>query len=306
MTSSQTLTTKPFTDWLDVTFAPTDFPYREISNFLHSLEAHRVKSDQTVDCWSVGDGKINVESRQRFARVSASGASLVFLRSVKKYTDFLSILADSPHRVTRIDAAIDVFTDAAPIIKNLRRKYPVTCKLSQKPVKTKTILAARPWDEVQSGTFYVGRRGSGDVRAKVYDKALEAFERRNEQLPPTARYEVTVGKGFSPTLRDAADPTALFWHFASPALLKAPKGVPQWESKPLEGWSMPVRLHEPAEVLKRRIESSPDLRSLVALAWEIGPNGPEYMESLIHRLIHAYKASDSHSETDPVPSLPVE
>ena len=73
-----------------------------------------------------------------------------------------------------------------------------------------------------------------------------------------------------PSLRDAGDPEAMFWHFASPALLKRPPGIPDWEPTGSPDWTMPDFLVEPAEVLKRRVETSADLTALITLSDQLG------------------------------------
>jgi hypothetical protein len=121
----------------------------------------------------------------------------------------------------------------------------------------------------------------------VYDKAWEALSKRGEQLPPTTRYEMTSRgeKGrVGPSLRDAAEPTRLFWHIASPTLLKAPDDVPAWTSDWEGGWhyekTEPLL---PAEILERLVEFSPALDQMILQADKIGDGGKKYLLRLLER-----------------------
>lgn len=292
MISSPKRITNVFCDYLDVTYSPTDFPYSEISRFLNQVDGRCSFSDHSSEVWELGEGKLKIEQRARFARVSASGSVLTFLRGKKMFEEYLWLLADSPHRVTRCDAALDLPVDGAKVVRNLRRRFPLECKLTRKPQRTKSILSARASDGVQTGTFYIGKRGQGKVTARVYDKAHEAFENRKQEIPPTARYEITVGKDMLPSLRDAGDPEAMFWHFASPALLKRPPGIPDWEPTGSPDWTMPDFLVEPAEVLKRRVENSADLTALLTLSDQLGPKGLDYLRSLIDKRLNSHTVAE--------------
>ena len=74
----------------------------------------------------------------------------------------------------------------------------------------------------------LGHRTAARMTARVYDKSFEALKNRGEVYPlPVTRYEVTARKDSGVTLRDAAEPAAIFWHIASPALIPSkPKGIP--------------------------------------------------------------------------------
>jgi hypothetical protein len=179
--------------------------------------------------------------------------------------DYLSALSGAPHAVTRLDAAHDVLTDAAPIIAKLRKRYPQECNLSRKALRTKSILETRP-DGKESGTWYVGHRSNGRVTARVYDKQLQMLNVRHVEILPTVRYELTFKKDIGPTLRDAAEPARLFWSYASPVLLKRPAGVPEWVSGWGGGWHYDKPEIALAGLLKARIEGSADLKAILALA----------------------------------------
>jgi hypothetical protein len=80
---------------------------------------------------------------------------------------------------------------------------------------------------------------------------------------PCLRYELRLRNGL-PTLRDASDPTAAFWHYMGDAL-RAPAGVEPWN--PAADTFKPERVAlDPSLRLRRRVESSADLSALVKLA----------------------------------------
>jgi hypothetical protein len=121
------------------------------------------------------------------------------------------------------------------------------------------------------------------VSARVYDKSFEALQERGQLIPPTTRYEVTATRHVGATLRDAAEPGPLFFHFASPSLLEAPPGVPPWESRESCAWEYQKPDLTPFEVLKRRVERSPDLAALEDLAATLGDEGRLVLARLIAR-----------------------
>ena len=269
-------------DWLDVTYAPNDTPERAVIVAIQSAMAECLSDDGPAgSVWRLNDGILKIEYKRNYARFSASGAFLEGLRVAGVYMDFLSALSESPHTVTRLDVAHDVLQDAAPIIARLRKRYPSECSLTRKALRTKSILQTRA-DGKESGTWYVGHRSKGRVTARVYDKQLELLERRGLEVPPMTRYELTLRKDIGVTLRDAAEPDRVFWHYASPVLLKRPEGVPEWVSGWGGGWSYKREDTPLAGILKQRIESSAELQALAALAVRAGCE--EWAQQLLARV----------------------
>lgn len=269
-----------FCDFLDVTYSPENFPLREITKFVTDSGGLSLKSSDK-QLFKLGSGTMALEERARFARISLSGQVLSYFRSIGMYMELLFQLADAPHKVTRVDAALDLHTDAVPILRSLVRRYPKQCALSRKSQKTSTFFEAREPDGLRSGTFYVGHKSRAECSARVYDKSWEALKMRGEELPRTTRYEITVRKGFSPTLKDAAKPESMFWHFAAPSLLKRPSGVPDWVPEPLDGWVLSKPDIEPAEALKRLIYSDPNIATMARYVNDMGPLGRAHFEKLI-------------------------
>lgn len=258
-----------FCDWLDVTHPAVATPIDDLRLLLLSAHAEV----RHGDVYRLGEGTVKIDHKARFTRCSASGGALAHLRLIGAYSDFLGLLGTFPHRVTRLDAALDVAADGADVIAGLRRRYADgQVRLGRKALGVKLLLSVRP-DGRETGTFYVGHRSAARATARVYDKAWERSEKAGVEGPPRTRYEVTVRKDYGATLRDAAEPARLFWHVASPALLDAPGDIEPWDSSWADGWSAPTVELLPAEVLSRRVSSSPELELLLNVADRLGPNG---------------------------------
>lgn len=272
-------------DWLDVTYAPDNTPEYAVFKVIQSAEAECLSSDGSGSVWRLGSGILKVEYRSTFARFSASGSFLDGLRFAQCFEDYLSALSEAPHTVSRLDAAYDVPIDTPPILKALHRRYPRECRFTRKPLQTKRFLETRA-DGKESGTWYAGHRQKGMVTARVYDKQLER-EKAGDPIPqPLTRYEITFRRTVGATLRDAALPDRIFWHFATPLLLKRPKSVPDWESGWGGGWHYERQETPLPAVLKARIESSAELQALAKLAEQA--NCTDYCVALVERALRRH------------------
>ena len=121
--------------------------------------------------------------------------------------------------------------------------------------------------------------------------------------PDCLRYEVTVTGKMGPTLRDAADPTALFWHFAGGTLLPAPDNVPAWCGHG-EGFKVDRVVDLlPFQALQRRIECSPEVEDLVMLADRLGPSGASTLNRLLTQRLEGYRSAQDSAGLSEVGSL---
>lgn len=285
MTSSRISSPRVVCDWLDVTFSPTDCPYPELNLLLLDAGFTVQRDSGGSRCYvpPVGRGMVQVTHASRYAKVSLSGGACSALRDMGLFDQALHVLSTSPHKVTRVDAALDVLTDASYVIESLSARYPDgRVALGRKALPVKRILSTRV-DGRDSGTYYVGHRTAARFTARVYDKTLEALEKRGEILPPTTRFEVTARKDSGATLRDAALPASLFWHIAAPALLKLPEGVPVWQPNTDMTWTSERPTFDPAATLRRRVEYSAELDALADVADALGDEGRNYLLRLIER-----------------------
>lgn len=276
-----------FCDWLDVTYAPDDCPFPDVNQLLLTLD-YQVTRDTSGTCLYLppkpARGAVRIEHRSRYARISASGGACSHLRGVGAWEDYLHCLATAPHKVTRCDASVDLPTDGADAIAVIQARYPDgTANLTRKALKLDYWTAVRP-DGRYTGTVTFGYRSTARFKAKVYDKAWEALQKRGEKLPPTTRFEMTACKDSGATLRDAAMPDALFWHIACPALFqKPPEGIPMWEPNADYHYVAKPRTFDPAATIRRRVEDSAELEAFAMLADSLGDNGREYLLGLIRK-----------------------
>lgn len=278
---------EPFCDYLDVTYAPDDCPFPEVNAFLLGLGFGLSRDTGGSLVYlppKPSRGALVIQHRSRFARISASGMVCAYLRSVSAWDEYLILLANSPHKVTRLDAALDLPTDGADALQVFQSRYPTGyAVLTRKALPLDYITGVRP-DGRYTGTVSFGYGTAARFKAKVYDKAWEALQKRGEQLPPTTRFEVTACKDAGATLRDASIPSSLFWHIASPALLQTPpEGIAMWEPNSDFLYTTQPRQFDPAETLRRRVERSPELEAFAVLADSMGESGREYLLSLIRK-----------------------
>lgn len=279
-----------FCDYLAVTVANDDWPaVREgIEPALDMIGASLEFDSERSVLWRAGErGTVKAQRYGPVTSIGASGSVLAGLRAREIFEGYLAALAGVQHRVTRLDAAHDRKEPTAPVIATIVEKAhsPDGLSLTRKRLLPRhvTRLVSRGVDGLDTGTCYLGSR-SAEVRACVYDKRQERLDRGLSDVGPLTRYELRVKSGVGATLRDAADPTAIFWHFMSPGVLPRPEGVASWEAHgegfEVEWPDVPL----PAARLRRRLESSPEVRSLLRLASEAGPRGFEFMVGELAKL----------------------
>ena len=258
-----------FCDWLDVT-TPPDREH-ELRASVGHLVCAAFGSKVHDDLYSLGAGKVSIGFKYGVFRVSISGACVRCLEAQGLWENMLAELGDGPHRVTRLDAAVDFNLDGADALAMLQAAYPLgKVRLSQRPIKVTELVGTRA-DGRKTGTWYAGHRSGAEITCRVYDKAQQTLDTRQEEIPPRTRAELTIRKGC--TLRDAYQPDRVFWHYMAPAIVERPSEAPEWSSGWAEGWTMEKIDILPAQRLKRLIERSPDLAAIVELADSLGPHG---------------------------------
>ena len=276
-------------DWLDLTYSPDDWPELSLTNALNSAGCFVVgqsldDAPYRVDWGCSSHGRLVITRNTRHARISFSGGFLGFLRDGGCFDPLLSVLSESPYRVTRIDCALDFPIPAGPVITALWGKYPERCALTRKAIGTTVILETV--DGQATGTFYVGGNRSKGASAKVYDKQRQMQSVFGSEVGPMIRYEVTARAMQFATLRDAYDPSPLFWSLAAPSLLELPPDVEPWQAADPDdtGWlPMPKKEFCAYTVLVNRLENSPDFAALESLADQLGPEGRRMLFRLLEK-----------------------
>lgn len=215
------------------------------------------------------DGALVRAERFGFVRaVSASGQALARFRGLGLLGKYLATLASVPHKVTGLHATMDRPEATPAVFERLmakaasadglragRKRIP-ECELQRYVVRL---------DGVDTGSMYCGAK-TNEIRPVVYDKRLERQSKGFLDIGhDLTRYELRL-RDVGASLRDAYDPTAIFWHYMAPDFLERPESAPVWSSG-AQGFEVerpPALL--PAARLLRRLETSPDLSSLITEA----------------------------------------
>lgn len=282
-------TTEVFCDFLSITTPHNDWEkLRGELDPLFDLSGASVDSNgSNGSVHRLGDGTCKQLRRGSVCSISATGAFLTALRAANAFRGYLAALSTVPHRVTRLDATMDVREDAAPVIRSLTAAVngPDGLSVTRKRLKRTDCtryLTTRD-DGQESGTLYLGQPRA-DVRPVVYDKQLERQSKGQPDPGPLTRYECRIRSRVGPTLRDADNPAPLFWHLMSPAILPRPPGVPLWSSC-AEGYVLPpMQETTDAARLVRRLETSPDIESLLLLTHAVGEEGLPLLLRTLRRL----------------------
>lgn len=294
-----------FCDWLDITFPLSSVRLDEMLDYFMSIgfQLHHLKSvkgSHQLHCFLDKNNSsmrgvldISVVSRYDLLRVSLSGSVLSYLRSVNCFTSTLSFFSEFPHHITRLDSALDADIVSSLRLRYLRDKYPVNCALTSRALSTNWRLSTGI-DGKETGTFYVGdTRKSTLATARCYDKRHQLWQTTSCDLGfEVFRYEITSRfkrDRDGATLRDVLDPTSLFYHFASPSLLRKPKDVADW----VGGSSFTFSVESPSDVLpsaqlKALIQENYLFQRIAALSRLPGSGGVDYALSLLRQEIERF------------------
>lgn len=272
-----------FSDYLVVTVPPGAVSTLDVAGYFSGILGHSIREEGPKTLYFTQDGgALTHTSTKKFDRISASGRILHHFRAMGIFRDYLALIADHPHNVTRLDVAMDVPVNPADVLPALYERFKAGYAFGRKAVPA--AWTKKPGlDGRDSGCLYFGHRSQHKVCAAIYDKALEAHEERGEVLPQCLRYEFRFAREAEPSLRDAAHPEALFYHVAAPDFLIRPSWVPPW-APGAERWVSPPR-HErlPAEKAEALVDSCVDLKVLARYAAEIGPEGVPWVLKLIRK-----------------------
>lgn len=248
--------------------------YRDLRTLLlpllQSLGAYPDMDDPATEkgLWRhVDGGTLKVARYGKVAAIGASGKFLGALRAAKMLGEFLHTLGSEPHKVSVLDATLDVPVDAPPVVNAFYdlATGPEGIQLTRKrvaPTEVTKVFGQR-LDGRESGTVYAGSRHS-ETQLKVYDKQAERFYHGIMDAAPGVRYELTLKSG-QVSLSDVYDPTGVFWHHMH-RILPKPANVTPWVQNAM-GNSFPRLVPlTPLERLRRRVEMSPDMAELVRLS----------------------------------------
>lgn len=286
-------------DYLTVTVPSGSIPPHSLADYFVGIPSHTIREECPKTLYFTSDGGALIHTATKgFDRIAASGRILHHFRALGIFRDYLSLIADHPHNVTRLDLACDVPVNPADVLPVLYERYKAGYAFGRKAVPT--AWTKKPGlDGRDSGCLYFGHRSKHKVCAAIYDKALEAHEERGEVLPECLRYEFRFAREVGASLRDAAHPEALFYHVASPDFLPRPPWVPEW-APGADPWRPGPRQERlPAEKAESLVDSCADLATLARYAAEIGPEGVPWVLKLIRKKLErgasSYEARNDHS-----------
>lgn len=296
---------KPFADYLNLSF-PSDQSeavrdsvlsvldvigsFQEVSPGLLQMYDIGVRKGEVVP---VSRGTIKLGKRGKVCTVSVSGHPLQTLREKGYYSEFLQAMGSYPHRVTMLHATADYLCDSPPSVIQavnaaasagdlaLTRKHllPQQCR----------ELMGTSRDGLRTGTAYLGQRANADVWAKVYDKQHEQWDRFGRETAPLVRVEVACMSDVGATLRDAHDPTAIFYHFAGRSLVQVPASFSGWSAHG-EGFHLGVtRQRSLFDRFDQLVATSLDIRRVACMAVEL--YGREIAPQVLGRRLLALASS---------------
>lgn len=270
----------PSADYLNTTHPLGSFPF--VRDAVLPVLEEAGASQRTDELYEIGlGGTIKLYEVTRVGVLSLSGVALATLRERGLYGEYLAAVGQEAHKLTCLHVAFDQRVDAPPRIQGLiRRAKRGLVSLSRKSIDPRQGLDywLKPGllDGRQTGTVYLGGK-TAHVRAAVYDKRDERLRAGCADPGPLLRHELRL-KGHAAsgaTLRDAYDPTSLYWHYIAPDLLTRPQDVPDWVPQ-ADGYDLPpMRTYSPEERVQRIVENSLDLARLFDLAAALGPRGIE-------------------------------
>lgn len=278
---------EPFADFVGVTVPEAEWLglRSEVEPELEGLGMSLERDEERTALWRSCDGygTVKADRRGQVWALGVSGSVCAGLRVARRFASFLSAVGARPHRVTRLDATLDIAEDAAPVVARIaaagrRGELALTRKRIQ-PADVETHLGLR-FDGVESGTVYCGPRYA-DARMVVYDKRHERLRRKLQDVGNLCRYELRLRGGLGISLRDCAEPAPVFWHYASPGFLQAPSQVEPWVPGAVGFVLDKLEPPSPFQRMLSLLESSPDVRKLLTLADQTGPYG---LRLLVQRL----------------------
>jgi hypothetical protein len=270
-------------DYLDVTLPPDSLQVDAVLPLFDDLlGSWRVDGPLMVFSASKSAASCKFTQGRRFQRLSFSGRLLEHFRAAGRFLDVLALLSDHPHNVTRADFALDVAASGADVLPGLFARDRGGYAFGRKAVPVER-REREGLDGRLSGSVIYGDRRKHQASAIVYDKQLEAYEKRGEALPPTVRYELRLAREVGVSLRDVSDPAPCFYSFMSPDFVPRPPDVGVWErvGEPWRAGVVPERL--PAARMLSVIDSCADLDTVARLAAEIGPEGLPFALSAIRK-----------------------
>jgi hypothetical protein len=295
----------PFADWLSISYPASISPHSELVSFFTTLSPLTFKdlggSKELYKC--TNGGSFVITTKQNFVNISISGALLSIVRMNSKMNDFQQILASAPYNITRLDIAYDVPIPGHTSIARIRKLYPEGhAVVANRARQLQYILNQLSETSVTGTVYFQTTKYKGTIKLRVYDKEHEAFQTRNEILPPTTRYELSIGRGAS--LKDFSTPSSAFWHFVPKELLPRPKEIPTaWVATPRISYDLYTSFElTDYERFRYVLENHPALTQIIKEACTVN-GGDMLLRNQINQLLSIYAAKHVESKASVTDSL---
>lgn len=283
--SFESMAGRPFTDYLNVStpldsFEEMQSSCRSVLDLLGNFEEvaeglvqfFELGTKKGVLC-PIARGTVKFSRRGKVGIVSTSGWVLRMLRERSLLPEYLAAIGSYPHRVTMLHATADFYVPSPPAVIQAFKAaaFAEELSLTRKGItKEQCSVVLRPDDNgEETGTLYLGQRANADVWAKVYDKRHQQICSGYRDPGPLVRVEVACQSGVGATLRDASDPTAVFFHYAGRSLVAAPPDFSGWAPHG-EGYVLGERRERSLfERFDALLAGSNDIRRMAMMAIEL-------------------------------------
>jgi hypothetical protein len=213
-----------------------------------------------------------------------SGKACQALVAGKVLLNFLGTLFAEPHRLTRLDLAVDLLGLKPYSLQRHCQKLSASraLQISRKTLDpSKVGTKGDAYGNIQ--TFYSDASRSSQVCMAVYDKRLETLNKQHLDIGYDLtrlelRFKSKVGFG----LADIADPVPLFWHYA-PRNVVQPSSEPVLWSPDRRGFELPPPRALDAIDRIQRMMRAPGFQAVLSEARELGPEAMALVEREVYR-----------------------
>jgi hypothetical protein len=221
----------------------------------------------------VPSGTVKFGRRGKVATLSTSGQALGILRASSALPEYLAAIGSLPHRVTMLHATADFHLPDVPAAIHAVKDaaYAGELALTRKKIQPGQCrhFFGVDFEGKETGTVYLGQRANADVWAKVYDKGHQMACAGLAHGGSIARVEVAAMSDVGATLRDASNPSDLFFHFAGRSLVEAPPDFSGWLAHG-EGYVLGEKVERTLfERFERFLENSRDIHTAARMALEL-------------------------------------
>lgn len=279
---------EPFCDFLSVTFPRVGDEVPAIVETVLLFLAELGCQESSAGVYELGGygGTVMSKRRGQVWILSFTGSALRSIREGGLLKELVMLLADVPHRVTRLDASCDYAEDAPVYIGTLYRRVRHGSQVfGRKVVRAQDMAVYFNVNSAgkRTGTVYLGSP-KAEIRVCVYDKQFERVSKGFPDPGQLLRIEIRLRSQVGCSVFDALAPERLYYHYAAPSLVGLPESVRPWEANG-QGFELP-QLPEhstPYQRMKSLIGESVVIDQLLKLTLKEGSGGLQSVYTLLER-----------------------